>query len=682
MEHQGSPPSVPPRPERPPTAAASPLADWLRMPRPTDAPLGVWRAGYEPRPAEEPDRTPTRRIAAGVVVSALTAWLVWSLLWNGYLGKYWIWPLLVLMPDSWFGTYAYVVSAWLYYGIVLGGLLVVAARVGQWPEAFRRTVAWCSRAGGTTAAVPHQRTPAPPPEDDPASFCDLRRDGAVAEADRLTADLYTGALSDIDVGRITGTWTAVRSDERRRAAFLEEIRLRGGGAAPHGSGARNLPQRSAHYDVLARQVRIGWAADVARNPYPYRSAGLALDPGLLGTGLLVVGPSGAGKTRGVVRPVVEALCAQALMGQAAVVVVTDRADACAPSGWFDVVLRAGDEGDTALDLFGGTEDPDEAAVIAAEALVGDLGNSLPGGDSRPAATLLAQLIGPWRAVHGRWPDIEELRDLLDGGEVLDELRATMEAKGLRTRELAAGARQMASGTTTAHHVADRVALLDRPALAGLISTTAGVSVLDRLDRPVRVRVDLPDRVHTEAGRIMTRLVLAKYAAAAPRRGGTSDVCLVLDDATAAITPQSLQSLQRLRSARCGVVLAVRALSDVPEALRGPLVSAVGCRVVCAGVVPWDASHFSQAWGTEWVESVRVTDRQLVADEPVRKLMYGLRRLATGKHVTAQSTTRWTERRQRWPAEDLATEVPGGHAVVSVTAATGDRSSPILVKLGT
>ena len=52
--------------------------------------------------------------------------------------------------------------------------------------------------------------------------------------------------------------------------------------------------------------------------------------------------------------------------------------------------------------------------MLAEALVGDLAATLPGGDSRRAATALAQLLGPYRAAHGRFPAVPELRELLDG----------------------------------------------------------------------------------------------------------------------------------------------------------------------------------------------------------------------------------------------------------------------------
>jgi hypothetical protein len=82
-----------------------------------------------------------------------------------------------------------------------------------------------------------------------------------------------------------------------------------------------------------------------------------------------------------------------------------------------------------------------AAAVLAEALVGDLTEA--GGDSRWAAMALAQLIGPWREVHGWFPGVAELRDLLDREIVRADLRAALDERarlptcGSRTRSSSA-----------------------------------------------------------------------------------------------------------------------------------------------------------------------------------------------------------------------------------------------------
>ncbi|MEV6840967.1 ATP-binding protein [Streptomyces sp. NPDC051133] len=678
------PPALPPRPPAPPGAAAHPLVTWLRMPRPKAGP-GIWRAGHKPRAAEEPDRVPTRQLLVGAGVSALVGWLLWSLLWNGYLGQYWIWPLILITPDGQFQSTYFVIASWTYYAVVLGIVVVFFGRLGGWPELLRRARAAVRQANATAAAA--EGAPPPPPESDPALWPQLRADGAVAAADALAAELREGRMTDVDYVRIDHAWRTGRA----RAEITEEVRTRGAAACAHGSGARDLPARAARHDLPLRQVRIGSAADSPRNPYAYRGAGIALDPAVLGTSAVVVGPSGREPSEGIVGPVIESLCLQALAGQAAVVAVTSSGSAAPQNRAFDVVLRAGDPSIAhGLDLYAGLDDADEAAAVLAEALVGDLAEA--GRDDRWAATALAQLLGPWRAVHDRFPGVDELRDLLDDEAARAALRAALDEREATAhlRELDAFERRSAAPGGPAETLSTRVALLDRPAFhsflaaPGLGSAAGDRSVfsLQHLDRPVRVRIDLPERVHADASRILARLVLAQFTVwATSRRDQSVFAFLVLEDAVQTVTPHSLRGLQSLRRSNAGVLFSLRNLSDIPEGLRDHLLAAVGCRVACVGVSSWDAQHFATAWGTEWVETEMVTHRQVRAEHPGTKVWHAVRKMVTGQHVTTKSVTMRREERQRWSSSELANELQTGHAVISLTAVSGERMPPILTKLG-
>ncbi|MEV6133176.1 ATP-binding protein [Streptomyces violaceusniger] len=670
------------------------------MARP-DAEPGVWRFGHVPRDPEDPDRVPTRQLATGALLSLLAGWLLWSLLWNEYLGPYWLWPFIALVPDSWRGTMAYVVAAYAYYALVAIILIVFFGRLGRWSEAFSRMAAWAGRGGQPHGAPPRPRhQPIPPPHLDPAQWPQLRAAGAAEAADRLAQELMAGRMNDVDHARIAHAWQAVQGRPDRLQQFVDTVREHGAAAFAHGSGTRDLPARAAHHDLVLRQVRVGVAADAPRNPHPYRGVGVAVDPGLLGTSVLAVGPPSLVTAR-LVRPVVESLCLQALTGQAVVVNVAAAEAGHLPDSAFDVVIRpgraAGPDSTHGLDLYGGAEDPDEAAAMVAEALIGDEATVLPGGDSRRAATVLAQLLGPYRAAHGRFPTVGELRDLLDGSRpALDALRAALQDGGLgaQIRDLDAYERQAAQPAGVSALLAERAALLDRPVFAGFFvpepedapakdsSHRYRPFSLQALDHPLRVRIDLPERGHAEASRIIARLILAQFAhcAVGRRDRAARFACLVMDDATQTITPQSLRSLQRLRSAHAGVMLALPALGDVPEQLRGPLVAAVGCRMVCAGVSPWDGAHFAEAWGIEWVETRTVTAHEIRADEPMTRAMHQMRRMVTGKAVTRESVTVRQEQRQRWSASDLANELQMGHAVVSLTSVAGERTPPILTRI--
>ncbi|MFF3401181.1 ATP/GTP-binding protein [Streptomyces sp. NPDC002659] len=745
-----------PRPARPPVAPGIParpahapvtrpaVVEWLRTPRPDAAP-GVWRLDHRERPKEEPERVPARQLFSGAFIAYLCGWLLWSLLWNGYLEGWWIFvdswwllPMLWLVPDAW-RTAAnpnfelWVAATYLWDALVLILLAVSFGRIGNWREVWLRygvplwpvfvllpgvwremprRVAWLTwvsniyyvllvaaivAAVGRIGTWPFVRrrlgtqapTTSPRPDADPADWPDLRSAGLLDAAQSLSEATRSGALGDVDYARIRRAWQGVHARPDRLAAFTDTVRKHGAAACAHPSGLRDLPVRTATHDLATSQVKIGTAVDDERNPYARRTTGVALEPSLLGTSLLAVGPSGSGKSVRLVRPVVESMSLLALANRAAVVAVTAYGTGLAPDDAFDLVIGVGRPDSTHdLDLYGGAEDPDEAARVLAEALVGDLAATLPGGDSRRAATALAQLIGPYQCVHGHFPAVPELRELLGGAPTaVGVLRTALEAVGeaAQLRELDARERQSARADDIGVLLAERIAFLDRPAFAEFFRTDGGGRQfsLRAIEHPLRVRIDLPERGHAEASRIVARLVLAQFNEAALTRSDRSlFACLVLDDATYTVTADSVRAVQRLRSANAGVLFALRTLEDVPEPLRGPLLGAVGCRMAFAGLAPWDGGRFAEAWGTEWVQTRDVTNRQIISDEPLTKALHMMRRLVTGKAATAEAVTVREVERARWSASDLAHAVPAGHAVLSLTTVRGEHAPPLLVDLRT
>ncbi|MFJ1579704.1 ATP-binding protein [Streptomyces sp. NPDC088182] len=668
--------AAPPAPERAPDSGPT-LGEWLRVPRVADAP-GTWAYGHRPRPPEEPERTPVRQLVSGALISLLAGLLLWSLLWNGYLGGFWLWPLFLLTPDRWWiGTQEGAIAQGVYNALVIGGLLVLFGRLGRWPELARRVF------GRVPGVAPKETPPPPGPEDDLAEWPQLRAAGQGETAARLAAEVRDGRMNDVDYARIRRAWHSVRADPSRLTAFAEAVRGQGAAACVHPSGKRDLPVRAARHDLLVRQVRLGTVHDGERNPYPRRGTGLALDPALLGTSLLAVGPPGAGKTHALVRPVVESLSLQALAGQTVVIAVCAAGTQLGPDSAYDVVIRLGDPRSVYdLDLYGGTDDPDEAAAVLAEGLVGDLTDT----DGRRATTALAQLLGPFRAAHGRLPAVPELRELLDGTPAaLAALREALDAGGHHAmrRELDTRERQSAAPGDAGSALADRIALLDRPAFAGFFDTSGRTRPfsLRTLEHPLRVRIDLPECGHAEASRMLARLVLAQFTAnAAVRADRSLFACLVLDDATRTLTGQTLRGVQRLRSVNAGALLTLRTLDDVPEALHTALLGAVGCRMAFSGITTWDGKRFAEAWGTEWVETRDVTQRTVFADQPLTRAIHAFRKLVTGKAVTTDAVTVRKVERERWSASELAHSVPAGHAVLSLRTVGGDHAPPLLVDL--
>ncbi|MER6164843.1 ATP/GTP-binding protein [Streptomyces violaceorubidus] len=554
-------------------------------------------------------------------------------------------------------------------------LLVVwpFARLGGWLP-YARTLL----AAGRTDAAPVAAQPARPRSRWPA----LRDIGQHEAAELLTGEVVRGGMNDVDCARVERAFAAARRD-----ATLDTFRatvLRQGAAAwTHPSGARDLPRRAARHDLLTGQVRIGRWSVTEYAPLPYHDAGAALCPDVLGTSLLAVGPSGSGKTRALVEPVTEALALQALAGSCAVVVVSAPGRPVGEDGAFDVIVRIGDPSSVHdLDPYAELTDPDHAAAILAEALVGDLDTV----GAEGAITALAQLLGPFRSVRGRFPSLPELHELLAGEETaLTRLRQALVDSGndVMRRELDVRLRQAGAPGDAGRVLADRLALLNRPAFADFFGGGGpgrSFSLRAVAHHPLRVRIDIPERGHDEVSRLITRLVLAQFHAVVREGRREHFACLVLDDATGAVTAESVRRIQRLRSQNAGVLLALRTVADVPEALHGPLYGAVGCRMAFCGVSTWDGSRFTQAWGTEWVETTEVAKHTVFADQPMTRFFHAVRKLVTGKAVTTDAVTVRQVERERWSASELAHAVPAGHAVLSLTSVKGEHAPPLLVDL--
>ncbi|MFG2575883.1 ATP/GTP-binding protein [Streptomyces sp. NPDC048481] len=553
------------------------------------------------------------------------------------------------------------------YAVVTALVVWPFARVGGWLPYARERLA--ARQADPAHPVPAAERPR-------SQWPELRDAGEYEAADLLAGEVAAGRMNDVDCARVRRAWSAGLGD------FRETVLRQGGAAWTHPSGDRDLPRRTARHDLLAGQVRIGRWVAAERTPPAYHDTGAALGPELLGTSLLAVGPSGSGKTRTLTGPLTEALALQALTGSCAVVAVS------APGGGplgsdsaFDVVVRIGDPSSVHdLDPYAGCDDADEAAAVLAEALVGDLDSV----SAQGAATALAQLLGPYRAAYGRFPALAGLRELLEGEPAaLAALGEAVAGDEVMRRELQARVRQTGTPGDPGRALADRLALLSRPVFAGFFGADDDAhrtfSLRAVAHHPLRVRIDLPERGHEEAARLITRLVLAQFLTVVRERHDHF-ACLVLDDAAGAVTDGSVRRLQRLRSQNAGVVLALRSVGDVPEALHGPLYGAVGCRMAFSGITTWDGGRFARTWGTEWVETTEVAKHTVFADQPMTRAIHALRKLVTGNAVTTDAVTVRQVERERWSASQLAHEVPPGHAVLSLTSVGGEHTPPLLVDL--
>ncbi|MFJ9178680.1 ATP/GTP-binding protein [Streptomyces sp. NPDC102360] len=626
--------------------------------------FGAWAEGIRHFIVRRPQ--PARAIVAAVAAVGVLVFV-----WPDALGLSWR-PLpiadpvlsLVVLITGGYGVFEVPVLAYLLYALITAAVLWPFARIGGWLDVW-------------SARRKKEAPPRPAAQPARAAWAQLREAGQDRAADVLTAEVAGGRMNDVDCARVTHAWRHTADP----AAFAKTVLKQGAGAWAHPSGQRDLPARAAAHDLLVGQVRIGSYASDERNPYALRGAGVALDPSLLGTSLLAVGPPGAGKTAGVVRPVVESLALQALTGQCAVLAVCAQGTPLGPDDAYDVVVRPGDRASVHdLDLYADTTDADEAAGFLAEGLVGDLESV----DTGRAATALAQLLGPYREAHGAFPAVPVLRELLEGEpEALADLKGRLMADSAMRRELDARQRQFGTAGDPGPMLADRLALLDRPVFSGFFDPAASrpFSVRALAHHPLRVRVDLPEQGHEEASRLLARLLLAQFTSVVRGRAGRSHfACLVLDDAARTVTAETVRGIQRLRSAHAGVVLGLRTIGEVAEPLQGPLYAAVGCRMAFSGVTTWDGRRFAEAWGTEWVETEEVAQHAVFAQQPLTRALHKARQMVTGKAVTTDAVTVRKVERERWSASDLAHAVPPGHAVLSLTTVRGEHAPPLLVDL--
>ncbi|MEU9131225.1 ATP-binding protein [Kitasatospora sp. NPDC048540] len=652
------------------------LAGWTGAPRPEPGP-GIFRLGY--RQVDE-DRAqdasvPTKALLLRAVANLVVAWFVFPYV-----------VLLEILVLDWVGLRQRLTSESANPTIIALNLVAAAVviwffgRLGRWAEVWRR---WIVPVLGRTVT---QEEPAPravPASGDAAAdpWAELRGGGAGAAAVRLDGE----AVGDVDYVRIRQAWRAVRSAPELLPAFSEQVLGRGAAACAHPSEARDLPGRGARHDLLTGQVRLGTAQDVVKNPLAHRSAGFALDPATLGTSLLAVGPAGTGKTSALARPLAEALCLQALAGTACAVVVGAADSDLGPDSWYDVVIAPGDPAAPyGLDLYGAARTADEAAARLADALLPD--ELVLRGES--ARTALQQVVGPFHAAYGRYPGVRELRGLLAGdGEGWAELTEALRKAGrdaVFEADLQQRARQSGRADDPGVLLADRLALLDRPVFADCFAGPAGAKpafAMRALDHPLRVRVKLPERSHPEAARMLSRLVVGQFLqAAAVREERELFAGLVVDDASAAVDQHAVRGLQRIRGLNAGAVLLLRTLVDLPEGLRAPLFGAVGCRMAFPGIAPWDGRLFSEAWGTHLVTETAVTHTPDTSGGLVRKAARGLRKALSGTAAQTQSVTTRDVERHRWSPSDLAHALPSGHAVISLSAVTGEQVPPLLVDL--
>ena len=231
------------------------------------------------------------------------------------------------------------------------------------------------------------------------------------------------------------------------------------------------------------------------------------------------------------------------------------------------------------------------------------------------------------------------------------------------RELDARTRQTGAAGDPGRALADRLALLDRPAFAGFFDAIGDAHRRSRCAPSPSTRCGSGSTCRsaatTEASRLITRLLLAQFTRRRARQRTALFACLVLDDATGTVTADRCADCSGCARQNAGVVLALRSLDDVPEALHGPLLRR---RRLPHGVLrasPPGTAAVRADLGHRVGGDPDVAKHTVFADQPLTSAIHALRKLVTGKAVTTEAVTVRQVERERWSASELAHEVPPG-----------------------
>lgn len=472
-----------------------------------------------------------------------------------------------------------------------------------------------------------RRNPSPHRAEQP---WDWLRDEDPTAAGVLDAMANDQNLADIDRARILTALDTATIDPALRHRLVRELATVGPAAALHPSGLRTLPGiRFASHNVFAEQVRLGRVVPSA-NTDLMPAADFGVNHDVLRTSLMVIGPPGSGKTRGLAIPIVEHLCLSSLAGKASLVVIDPKGTDFAYDGWFDVTINPLDP-THGFSLFGGAVDADTAADRLSSALLPPNISDDKAYFKDASYNALYDCLAPYHEAFGRWPTVKELLALLRASQSThDQVKAALKGKPGANEwkgHLDTRIRQSQGSHDPAAGLVERFARLNRPALRRLFDHERTFEMRD-INAPTRVRIAVPESDYPEASRVLARLVVSQFVQTASAADTNTNIFkgLVIDEAGRYVDDYVARGVQRLRSTNAGLVLLTQSLADFPPELLPTIFGSTGCKAVFGGVDPETAEYFSKWFGEEWITDATVSrgqshttnyDYSLLFDRPTR-----------------------------------------------------------------
>ncbi len=353
--------------------------------------------------------------------------------------------------------------------------------------------------------------------------------------------------------------------------------------------------------VLGRVYSRTWSPDPGEFQLEPTSDLCKLTAEHLRTHLIVVAPTGSGKTRSVLEP---ALYLFKRTGAAALY-FDAKGDDFHPRHFhlnFDL-----DDPHTSmrLNVWSGRT-PREMGERLGEALVPDMGMN-KAYFANNAKDTMASLVAAHHQAYDEMPGLKRLLAYLRDPQAREDLAQELLNAGLsedceelldlqRINQLSAQKNDALGSLDTA------LAPLARGEIADLLTTSSsGYSIEQLIRQPVRVRFVLPVGRHPRVAPIVGRLVLAQftYAVISPDCNKAILKAAVIDEAHNFVTPTIAKGMAMARENRGCYMLAFQNLSQITEpALREDILSVAGNKLVMAGVGNFDADKFSKLFGSQ------------------------------------------------------------------------------------
>ncbi|MFI5708689.1 type IV secretory system conjugative DNA transfer family protein [Kribbella sp. NPDC051620] len=500
--------------------------------------------------------------------------------------------------------------------------------------------------------------------------------GLAAQLDDLAA---SADFNDVDRARLTNAIRGQVANPPELERLAQAIERDRSAALVHPSQQRDLPgRRFARHNLLAGQVRLGEVVPDHRGDFEI-TGDFGIDLDVLRTSLLVIGPPGSGKTRGIATPIVEHLSLAALTGRASMVVVDPKGTDFAYDGWFDVTIDPLNP-TCGFSLFGGSRTADVAADRLASALLPPAVSDDKAYFIDASKNALYACLAPFEAAYERWPTVPELLGLLRAEQSsIDRVKERLKGPGAKEMKALLDTRKNQTLRTAdpAASLVERFALLDRPALRKLLDHPGPTFQMRDLNRPVRVRVSLPEAEYPDASRILARLVVSQFVQITSSSETDRSIfkALVIDEAGRFVDDYVARGVQKLRSNNAGLVLLSQTMSDFPIEVRATIFGSTGCKAVFGGIDPQDADVFSKWFGDQYVNETTISRSAQSGTQ------YNQRGMPDGRSNSQTSgySIRRVER-ARWTVSDIITGVPAGHALISLARSNGARVGPVLVNL--